>query len=390
MWTEEKIKILIELYPEVDNDIISDKLKIKRGTLIKKANDLGIKKSKDYISNMRKKNNPPTYWSDDEVTMLVNLYRNHSNNELSCLLGKTTKSVGKKLKLLDIKRSKIEKDFITAKICKIKNRDLSFNFVKKTAKLYNTRHEFYLKDKGCYSTALKKGWMDEVCVHMVCGNFSIPQLLLKDMLEYILKEECKYNDRTIIKPLEIDCYFSKWKIGWEYDGRYYHNNIDEINKKELCSKVGVKLFNINEFTDDYKDYEKNIKKQLINQLDNIRLITGLNIIKEDILNYSPKIVYPNLLTLDEKKIVKGKKMSELKKHLDLFKRIKKYKLFENKELSIINDLPKYKKFKNIEEYKKYLINCNYENFTDLCNHEHPHRLLKRWNSDIKIIHNLFK
>ena len=213
--------------------------------------------------------------------------------------------------------------------------------------------------------------------------------MLKDILENILGEKCRYNDRSVINPLEIDCYFEKWRIGWEYDGRYYHNNSDDKMKKEMSSKVGVILFNIHEFTNNYRDYEINIKEQLISQLNDVKLITGLNIVKDDILNYTPKIVYPNLLTLGEKNIVNGKKMTELKSYPDLFKRVKKYKLFEDKELGVTNDLPKYKRFKNFEEYKEYLVECSYGDFTELCKYEHPHRLMKKFNLPITLIRELF-
>lgn len=157
----------------------------------------------------------------------------------------------------------------------------------------------------------------------------------------------------------------------------------------MCLEKGVKLFNVHEFTDNYRDYETNIKKQLINQLNDINLITGINIVKKDILNYSPKIVYPNLLTLDEKDIVKDKKLSELKSYPELFKKVKKYKLFEDTKLGIVNDLPKYNRFTGFKEYKEYLIKCNYDNFTELCKYEHPHRLMKKWDLSISLIHNLF-
>jgi hypothetical protein len=390
MWTKEKLEILINLYPETDNVIISEKLQVKKGTLIRKANSLGLKKSISYMSEMRKKNNPKIYWTDDELKILNELYKTNTNNELSVLLNKTKKSVGKKLKELNLYRTKIEKDFVTAKISKINGRDLTYELVENIAKKYVTRHEFYLKDKGAYSKAVKMGWLESICTHMVSGGFSIPQLLLKDILEFILKEKCDYENRSVIKPLEIDCYFDKWKIGWEYDGRYFHNSIDDKNKKELCSKVGVELFNIHEFTDNYRDYEKNIKNQLILQIEKVNLITGLNITKEDILNYSPKIVFPNLLTPEEKLLVVGKKMTEIKQHPDLFKKVKKYKLFENTELDIVNDLPKNKSFKSYGEYEKYLKTCNYPNFKVLCKFEHPHRIMKKFNLPISLIHNLYK
>jgi hypothetical protein len=390
MWSKEKIEMLVNLYPDTDNVVISEKLQVKRGALIKKANSLGLKKSVTYISQMRKKNNPKTYWSEDDISKLLGFYKTNTNNELSILLNKTKKSVVKKLKELNLYRTKNEKDYITAKICKLNGRDLTYELVQAIAKKYITRHEFYLKDKGAYSKAVKMGWLESICTHMVSGGFSIPQLILKDVLEFILKEKCDYENRTVIKPLEIDCYFDKWKIGWEYDGRYFHNSVDDKNKRELCSKVGVELFNVHEFTDNYRDYEKNIKNQLILQIEKVNLITGLNITKEDILNYSPKIVFPNLLTPDEKLLVFGKKMTEIKQYPDLFKKIKKYKLFENVELGIINDLLKNKTFKTYGEYEIYLKTCNYPNFQVLCKFEHPHRIMKRFKLPISLIHNLYK
>jgi len=82
-------------------------------------------------------------------------------------------------------------------------------------------------------------------------------------------------------------------------------------------------------------------------------------------------------------------MSELKSYYDLFKKVKKYKLFEDEKLGIINDLPKYKKFKDFESYKEYLVGCNYNNFTDLCKYEHPHRTMRKFNLSIILIHELF-
>jgi hypothetical protein len=86
----------------------------------------------------------------------------------------------------------------------------------------------------------------------------------------------------------------------------------------------------------------------------------------------------------------GKKMTEIKKYPDLFKKIKKYKLFQNDELGLINDLPKNKSFKTYTEYEEYLKSCNYSNFKELCKFEHPHRLMKRFNLPISLIHNLYK
>src|ERR1035437_7723185 len=141
MWTNEKLEKLKELYPNTDNNKISEILNIKRGYIIKKANDIGLYKNETYVSNMRKKNNPfpPTCWSEIDTAKLIVLYKTTSDNEID----KTKKSIGKKLKILKINRTKEEKNYITSKKCKENGRDLSEDFVKNIALKYNTKGEFY-------------------------------------------------------------------------------------------------------------------------------------------------------------------------------------------------------------------------------------------------------
>jgi hypothetical protein len=336
------------------------------------------------------RNNQKVIWNDNEIQVLIDLHQTTSNNDLSKLLNKTSRSIGKKLKSLNLYRTKVEKDFITGKACKLNGRDLTFEYVKNVARRYNTRHEFYLKDPSAYSAAIKNKWLNDICQHMIKKKFSIPQLILKDILEFILKEKCSFNDRNVIYPLEIDCYFVKWKIGWEYDGKYYHNDLKDHKKRLICKEKNILLFNINENNPDYRNPEKNIKNQLITQLDKINEITGLFINQTDIITYKPVLHFPNLLTGIEKELVWNKKISEIKVlNFDLFKRIKKYKIYEIKEYNIINDLRKNNRFNNFQEYKIHLDKKDYKNFEELCKYEHPHRVLKKWNLPINLIHQLF-
>lgn len=337
------------------------------------------------------KNNTKTIWSDDELKKLIDLYKTTSNRDISVILNKTKKSIGKKLKELNIRRTKDEKDFITAKAIKKNSRDLTYDFVKEIAKKYNTKHEFMISDSGAYSAAYKNNWLDKICEHMVVKNISLPQLILKDILENILKEKCSFNDRKAIRPLEIDCYFPSHKIGWEYDGKYYHTDEKDEIKKKICKNKQIHLFNIKEKTPEFRNYELNIKNQLIKQIKKINKITGFSISKEEIEDYKPNINYPNVLTIKEKKIVFGKSLSEIKKiDLILFKRIMKYKIHQDKKHCITNDLKIYNRFKSIDEYIPYLIGKKYNSFNEMCEFEHPYRLMKRWNLPISIVKALYE
>lgn len=390
MWTEEKINFLYLNYSNTDNELLEKLLQINKNYIIKKANDLKLFKSSEYMYNLRKKNNPGVQWTKYEEEYLKNNYKTLTNKELSLILNKTKKSVIKKLKKMDLKCNKEEKDLLRSKVCKQNGRDLSYEFVKEIAKKYNTKNDFYINDKSAYSISIKNKWIDLISKHMISGNFSIPQLMLKDILEHFLKEKCIYNDRLTIKPLEIDCYFKKWNIGWEYNGIYYHTDEKDEIKNNLCKEKNIKLFIITEKTKDYKNYDLNIKNQIIRDLDIINDITKLNILGEDVVNYKINIIFPNILTDFEKEFIKNKQLSDIKKqNIVLYKKIIKYHKNNLNDLLIHNDIKKYNYFNNFEEYKTYLLNKKYNNFSEMCKYEHPHRLMKKWNLPISLIHKLF-
>jgi hypothetical protein len=329
-------------------------------------------------------------WTEEELNYLKVNYNFYTNKELSEKLNKTVKNVGRRLKKLNLYKSLESIKVIKTRRNKEVGTDLNFEYISNVAKNYNSRGEFYQFDVVVYNKAQKEGWLDDVCQHMVIKHVSIPQLMLQNLLEYVLKIECVYNDRITIKPLEIDCYFPKWKIGWEYDGRYYHNDNRDKIKQEICLNKGIILFNINEKSNNFRNYEVNIKTQVIAQLSKLKEITKIKISKKDILNYKITIKFPNRLTEVEKKEVLNYKLSEIKvNNLELFKRIKKYKIYEDKTFGIINDLKVNKKFINIDEYVKY-ISDRFSTFDELCKNEHPYRRLKKWGLPITIIHELFK
>ncbi len=329
------------------------------------------------------------FWSDNELFFLKENYLKLSNTELGLKLNKTSKNIGRKLKELNLFKTIESRKEIKTRRNKEVGTDLSFEYVSNIAKKYNSRGEFYQFDRVAYNKAVKEKWLDKISTHMVSKNYSIPQLLLKDLLEFILGEKCSYNDRKAIKPLEIDCYFEKWKIGWEYDGKFFHNTEKDKIKKDKCLFHNITLFNIDELNESFRNYEVNIKNQIIRDLPLINKITNLNITEEKILNYKINLVYPNVLTFNEKKIVEGKTMNQIKEiNIDLFKKIKKYKLYTENSLKIINDLKTYNKFKNISEYINYL-KLNYMSFNEVCKREHPHRIVKKLGTNIEEIRKIF-
>lgn len=60
-----------------------------------------------------------------------------------------------------------------------------------------------------------------------------------------------YKDKSVLKPYEIDCYCPDYKIGIEFNGIYWHSNLQKekdyhIQKSKLAEQKGVRLIHIYE------------------------------------------------------------------------------------------------------------------------------------------------
>lgn len=96
-----------------------------------------------------------------------------------------------------------------------------------------------------------------------------------------------HNDRTIIRPKEIDIYLPDLKIGIEYNGTYWHSieaGTDKYahrNKSLTCRKLGIRLVHIYEF----EDLDGQIK--LLNDLINGNDRFDQNFTKNNLLDIIP-------------------------------------------------------------------------------------------------------
>lgn len=224
-------------------------------------------------------------------------------------------------------------------------RELTLDTLKEIALKFNTKKEFSHKDPSAYATANKMGIIEEVTSHMVNISFSVPQIILRQITEKIFDQECEYNTRKVIKPYEIDVYYPKLKLGFEYDGKGWHEG-DESDKESMCEKKGIKLITLRERS---RNYLEDIQTYLIENLEDINTHTKKGITISDILSFNDPIDFPKLFTDEELKILRENEVSYLRKHHDnLYQKYKKYNpdnldfnKFKYTEESIIEEIKKY-------------------------------------------------
>lgn len=186
----------------------------------------------------------------------------------------------------------------------------------KIAKNFKTRTQFQKRDSGAYNKAYKLGILDKICNHMISQNYSSPQLLMQNILESLLNLKCVYNSKKIIPPLELDIYFKEFKLAFEYNGKRWHkNNKNDSIKKNKCKEKCICLIVVSERSNNY---EKDIKKQLIDNLDLINKTTNKDLLKIDIedFQFDYKKVFKNIIDLDDIKntISKYNSLKEFRKN----------------------------------------------------------------------------
>lgn len=91
------------------------------------------------------------------------------------------------------------------------------------------------------------------------GQREVQSFLSELNIDYITE------DRTLIKPFEIDIFLPKFNLGIEFDGLYYHNSSKKVKeyhkmKTDLCKEKDIFLIHI---FDDEWTFKQNIVKSII-------------------------------------------------------------------------------------------------------------------------------
>jgi len=104
--------------------------------------------------------------------------------------------------------------------------------------------------------------------NQIDNKISGQEIVLKNFISKYV-DEIKCNDKIQITPYEIDIFIPKLKIGFEYNGIYWHSdtykdkNYHQI-KTNLCEKNNIQLIHI--WEDDWLNKQMIVKSMILNKI----------------------------------------------------------------------------------------------------------------------------
>lgn len=97
---------------------------------------------------------------------------------------------------------------------------------------------------------------------------STGQRKLQEMLKLYIKDDVIYNDRKLLEGLELDIYYPSLNIAIEYQGNYWHNRPETMErdrrKEQLCEEKGIILIEV--WDDDFLKNPEEITKKIYNDI----------------------------------------------------------------------------------------------------------------------------
>lgn len=103
-----------------------------------------------------------------------------------------------------------------------------------------------------------------------CFTSSAGENEMADYIESIHGEGILRGSRSVIAPRELDVYVPQLKVGFEYDGLFWHSHYNEKNKDKHAQKMkmarraGIRLFAF--FEDEWRDKNELVKSMIAQRL----------------------------------------------------------------------------------------------------------------------------
>jgi len=212
----------------------------------------------DACAHMSKQKHANGYWTDEKV--LAEARKFSSTAEWS-QKSPSSYAVAKRKKLVpeSMRRELVHNQWTKSKISKV-------------AKECKTRGEFRSTYPSAYSIAIDKGWLDEVCTHMLntapwFGPRVIREFLIAHDIEFVA--EHKFKDDPSVKNYPYDFYVPKFQLVIEYQGRQHklgwHNNLDDA--KAIQARDELKRSFARNTGLVYLELDQSTKKTLVTALE---------------------------------------------------------------------------------------------------------------------------
>lgn len=146
--------------------------------------------------------------------------------------------------------------------------DMSISHDEFTIDVQLGKHLFNFSHDCGYEWSQQIGTLLPAC--SMCHRGSKVEQSVKAWIRTLKIDEVKFNDRTVIKPLELDIFLPKHNIAIEINGLYWHHDdsgrTSVKDKTDMCAAAGVQLISIweNEWND--KDLRQKIKGAILAKL----------------------------------------------------------------------------------------------------------------------------
>lgn len=155
---------------------------------------------------------------------------------------------------------------------------------------------FDINKKSFYTRHKYNTMICTLCNPINSFSTSGQELLLQEFIKNNYDNNIILNSRNIIFPYEIDIYIPDLKIAFEFNGLFWHNEINvsknyHMIKTEMCEQNNIKLIHI--YEDDWIYKQDIVKSRILNLLGKSIKIYSRNC---DIRLVSPKDTRKFLLT----------------------------------------------------------------------------------------------
>ncbi|MCK9417109.1 hypothetical protein M0Q97_10675 [Candidatus Dojkabacteria bacterium] len=132
--------------------------------------------------------------------------------------------------------------------------------------------DFEINKKAFYTRYLLNVELCTICNPIGSNHISGLEENLYNFIKDNYNNEIIRSNKNIINPYEIDIYLPDLKIGFEFNGLFWHNenNVHKkyhLNKTELCEQQGIQLIHI--YEDDWLYKNNIIKSMILNKLGKI-------------------------------------------------------------------------------------------------------------------------